>query len=118
VVLTADAVTAAISALRLPGAPQSRTRISYFSEFQVLLAAGAERHILGELEAAVDAVERRQRRGEHQPHEERGAPALLQILVEDVRRVREEVAAEVFCQLGLRELGQVLGELRRGCFAR
>ena len=39
----------------------------------------------------VDAVRRRERRGEHEPGLERGRAAALQVLVQDVRRVREEV---------------------------
>ena len=51
-------------------------------------------HVLAALEAGVDAVARRQRRGEDEPRLERRAAALLQVRVEDVGRVGEEVRPE------------------------
>src|SRR5207245_2858142 len=62
---------------------------------QVFLASRAQRRVLTELEAAVHAIERRQRPGEQQPDQECGAAALLQVLVQDVGRIHEQVAAEV-----------------------
>src|SRR5207244_3158213 len=61
----------------------------------VLLAAWLDRNVLDELEAGVDPVQRRQRRGEHQPNPERGPTALDEVLVENIRRIREEVLAIV-----------------------
>ena len=98
----------AISAVHVAGRVPVADADLVLLRVQVLLAARLDRHVLAELEAAVDAVERRQRRGEHEPHAERGPAARLQVLVQDVRRVREEVRPEVLRHLGLRELGQVL----------
>ena len=80
----------------------------------VLLDAGA-RDVLEELVGgAVDAVARRQRGGEDEPLHERRAPAPLQMLGQDVGRVGPEVGPEVFAQLALRQLAQILGELPLG----
>ena len=58
---------------------------------EVLLAARPHRHVLAGLVARVDPVARRERRGEHEPGLERGPAALLEVLVQDVRRVRPHV---------------------------
>ena len=71
-----------MSALMLPAAFQSRARIWYFSESRYSSLPCAHRHVLDQLEAAVDAVERRQRRREQQPDAERRTPAVTEILVE------------------------------------
>ena len=64
---------------------------SYFSEFEVLLAPLTDRYVLQCLVAGVDPVARRQRRRQHEPRLEGRAAALLQVLVQDVRRVRPHV---------------------------
>ena len=51
----------------------------------------AQRHVLAVLVPGVDPVARRERAGEHEPRLERRPAALLQVAVEDVRRVDEEV---------------------------
>ena len=62
---------------------------------EVLLAAGLARHVLEQLEGrAVDAVVRRQRRREHAAARmNAGAAAVLQVLVQDVGRIRPDVRA-------------------------
>ena len=52
------------------------------------------------LVAGVDAVARRQRRREHEPRLERRPAAALEVLVEDVRRVGEEVRPEELGSVG------------------
>ena len=66
---------------------------------EVLLAARPHRDVLEVLVAGVHPVARRQRRGEHEPRLERRPPAALEVLVEDVGRVREEVRPEELRQL-------------------
>src|SRR5690606_22159771 len=81
-----------------------------FLGVQILLAAGLARRVLHELErGAVDAVARAERRRERRARHERRAPAGLQILVQDVRRVRPEVRPEVVARAG--ELREVVREL-------
>ena len=96
----------------------SRTRIWYFSESRYSSLPGLHRHVLGQLEAAVDAVARAERRRQHQPHLERRASAVLQVLVQDVGRIGEQIRTHVLAHVGLRQLGEVLGQLRAACFAR
>ena len=62
---------------------------------EVFLAAVCDGDVLEVLVAGVDPVRGRERRREHEPQLEGGPAALLQVLVEDVRRVREEVRAVV-----------------------
>ena len=83
----------------------------------VLLAPRLHGHILAELEAAVDPVQREQCRREQQPHAERFAAAVLQVLVQDVRRVREQVPAHVL-RRGPDEVRHQLDELRTGVLPR
>ena len=80
---------------RLPGGVPVADLQLVLLGVQVLLGARRERRVLGQLVAAVDAVERRERGRQHQAHPEGGPPAVLQRLVQDVRRVRPQVAAEV-----------------------
>ena len=57
---------------------------------EVVLGAGT-RDVLHQLERRpVDAPVARERRGEHEPREERRLPAVLEMLGQDVRRVRPE----------------------------
>ena len=58
---------------------------------EVLLAPRRHRHVLEVLVAGVDPVRGRERRGQHEPRLERRRATLLEVLVEDVRRVDEEV---------------------------
>ena len=81
---------------------------------EIFLAAARHRPVLAQLEAAVNAIGRAQRRRQHQPDLE-GRPApTLQILGQDVRRIDEEIGAQVLAHVGLRELGEILGDLRLG----
>ena len=73
------------------GPSSARRFTSYFSESRYSSEPGAHRHVLERLEAGVDAVARRERRGQHEPRLERGRPAELQVLVQDVGRVHERV---------------------------
>ena len=77
---------------------------------EVLLAAGVERRRFATFVAGVDAVARRERRGEHEPRLERGLAAYLQVGAEDVRGVDEEVRPRVLRHRSA-ELLQVLGQL-------
>src|SRR5690606_39891403 len=55
---------------------------------EVLLTARLSRPVLDELECRpVDAVARRERRGEHEPAHEGRTPAVLEVLVDNFRRV-------------------------------
>ena len=84
---------------------------------QIFLAAG-HRPALAQFESAVDAVGRAERRRQDQADPERRRTALLQIGVQDVRRVGEEIRAEELRHLGAGELGEVLGRAPRSCSAR
>ena len=91
----ADRGSAARAAAR--GCPRGRgptARSWYFSESRYSSEPGAHRHVLLQLERRpVDAPARRQRRGEDGTADERGAAAVLQLLGEDVGRVRPRVRA-------------------------
>src|SRR6185312_15196457 len=63
---------------------------------QVFLAPRPERDVFGELESAVNAVQRRQRTGKQETNPERRASAELQVLVQNVGRVGEEIGPQVF----------------------
>ncbi len=78
---------------------------------QVFFATRLNRHVLEQLEAAVDAVHRRQRCREEESNPECVGPSRHQIFIQNVGRVDEQVAAEVFAHRGLRELGQILTQL-------
>ena len=77
---------------------------------QVLLAARFDRRVLEALEAGVDAVGRRERRGEDEARLEGRRAALDQVLGEDVRGVGEEVGPAVVGGL-VGEVVDVLGQL-------
>ena len=78
---------------------------------EILLAPGAHRGALEQLEPAVDPVERGQRAGEQEADPEGRRAALLQELVENVRRVGEEVPPEIVHHFRSGQLGGVLGQL-------
>ncbi len=84
-----------------------------FLAVEILFGAGLARRAFEELERrAVDPVVGRQRRGKHEPRHERRAPAVLQILGQDVRRVRPAIGAEVIAPGAVREFGEIGDELR------
>ncbi len=82
--------SAVMYGLMLPGLFQSRVLISYFSEFEILFAAG-NRLVLEQFEAVVDAVVARQRRGEREARLEHPRLAALQVPGKDIRRADEEI---------------------------
>ena len=102
-----------ISASRLPGAVKSRGRSSYFSELRYSSLPCLHRDVLEQLVPAVNAVERRQRRGEQQPNAKRRPAAVLEILVEDVGRVREEIRPVVLEDVRRAELRHPVAQLVR-----
>src|SRR5688500_4197984 len=76
---------------------------------EVLLAARlARRALLQLVRRAIDAVVRRQRRGQHRAHDERRPAAVLQRLVQDVGGVGPAVGPEILPRVGGSELGEVL----------
>src|SRR6202034_994686 len=77
---------------------------------QVFLAARPHRDVLAQLETGVNAPRRGQHRGQHGPDLERGQPAVLQVVVQDVRGVGEEVGPHVG-RRGPGQLPRVLGQL-------
>ena len=77
---------------------------------QVLLRA-RDGGVLAELVAAVDPVDGREGRRQHEPHPERGRPRLLEDRRQDVGRVREEVPAEVLRHLAACQLREVVDQL-------
>ena len=96
----------------LPGRSQSQALISYFSSRDIPPCPARRR--LAQLEAAIDAPERRSVAASTARMLEAGATAGLQEHRVDVRRVDEEVRPHVLARLVLGELGQVLGELGLG----
>ena len=42
---------------------------------------------------------------------ERGTPPFLEMEGQNIGRVGEKIAAKIFAHLGLRELGEILGQL-------
>ena len=72
-----------------------------------------QRHILAELEAAVDPVEREECTREQQARAERRPPAVDEIFTQNVGRVGEQIAAEVVDHWRLRELLEVLPQVPR-----
>ena len=82
---------------------------------EILLGAGPDRFVLLQFErGTVDPVARAEGRSEDEPSHERGLSTVLQILVEDVRRVGPQVRTEEVPDRRLRELAEVLGELMFG----
>ena len=78
---------------------------------EILFAPWFDRHVLGELESAVDAVARAERGGQNQTHLKRWTTTVLQVLMQDIRRIREQIGAEVFANVRLGELLEVFGDL-------
>src|SRR5439155_26383957 len=70
------------------------------------------RAILTELEAAVDPVARAERCREEQARLERRPPALLEIRVKNVGRIREQVRPQVLANVRRSELRKVVEDLR------
>ena len=85
----------------------------YFSESRYSSLPGAQRGVLAQLVAGVDAPGRRERRGEHRPHLEGGAAAVLEVGVQDVGGVDEEVGPHVGGRV-TGQLREVLGQLLLG----
>src|SRR5262245_9269483 len=111
-VFAADAVQQRDQRLEAPGGVQVPMANLVLLRVPVILRA-RERVADAELEGrTVDPVAAHQRGGEDQPDLERRAAARLEVLVQDVGRVREEVRSHVLADRGLRELGEVLGQLR------
>jgi hypothetical protein len=82
---------------------------------QVLLVPGSRRAVLRELEdGPVDAVVRGERRGQHEPGEERGAPAGLELTGKDVGGVRPQVGPEEIAHRRLAQLAEVGHDLVLG----
>ena len=86
----------------------------------VFLAAGvllalAEPLRFAQLESGVHAPAGRERGRQHRAHLE-GRAAVIEVVRVDVRRVGEQVAAEVLAHLSLGQLGEVVAQLR-GCLA-
>ena len=79
---------------------------------RVFLRARSGGPVLGQLEPAVHAVARAQRRRQQQPRLERALAAVLQVRVQDVGRVDEQVRTQVLARLGLGQLGEVVADLR------
>src|SRR6266576_686450 len=78
-------------------------------------SAGLARAVLAQLEGrTVHAVARSERRGKEEARGERVAAAVLQVLGEDVRRVRPQVRAHELDDRRAGDLAQVLRELPRG----
>ena len=77
-----------------------------------ILFLALDRRVDAKLERRpVDTVIRREGRRHHCAHSERRPSPVLQMLGEDVGRVRPEVRTEKFCRLGLRKFGQIFLEL-------
>src|SRR6267142_623991 len=71
--------------------------------------------MLAEFEGgAIDAVGGAKRSSQHQAYEKGWAATVLQILRENIRRVRPQVRAEIFTDIGLRQLGEVACEFLLG----
>ena len=84
-----------------------------FLGVEVLLSAG-DRRRLAQFEAAIDAVVAAERRRQHQPRAEAGAPARLEEQRIDVGRVDEEVRPHRVAAFGGRQLDQVVGQFLLG----
>ena len=117
-VLAANRVDARDHFGKAPGLIEAADANLVFLGIQVLLAAFTHRHVLAQLEAAVDAVAGAQRRRQHEARLERRRSASLQVLVQDVGGVREEVRPHVLADLGLRQLGEVVHQSPLSCCAR
>ncbi len=79
---------------------------------EVLLAPGRDRRVLAELERRpVDPVRRGEGGRQHEAQLERRMAAVLQELVQDVRRVRPHVRAEVLADRAAGQLREVVHQL-------
>ena len=95
--LAADLVDARDQLLDVPGPIPVPVPELVLLRVGVLLGAG-HRLRLAQLEAAVDAVARAERRRQQQPRLERRTAAVLQVGVQDVGRVREQVRPQVLAR--------------------
>jgi len=107
---TGESIKQWTNVLGLGTSPITRTQLVLL-RIQVLLAAGLGVQVLEQLEAGVHAVGRRERCREHRADRERARATVHEVLVEDVRRIGEEVRAKIFLHLALRQFGEILGQL-------
>src|ERR1700735_3008428 len=106
-IYAADQRRQAVGALDVPHANLILFRI------QVFLAARPQRLILAELESrAVDSVIRTKCRRQNQPGHERRPAAMLEVVVENVGRIRPQIGTKKFIYASLRQFGEILGELK------
>src|SRR5580765_338500 len=100
----------AINSFRLSALSRSQCLISYFSELKYSSLTGFE-----QLERrSVNPVAGSQCRRQNQADHEGWAAAELQILGQNIRRVRPQVGAKVLAHFGLRELLKILRDLGLG----
>ena len=101
-----DQIAQALGAIEVPRPDLILLRV------EILFAAGFARRILEELECRpVDPVIRAQRRGEQEPRTERGSAVVLQVLRQDVGRVRPHVGPEIVLPGSAGKLVEVLHQL-------
>src|SRR5262245_22010308 len=99
----------ALTLLQVPRADLVLFRI------EVFLTAFGARTMLAEFEGgAIDAIEGTECGGQHQACEKGRSATVLQILRENIRRVRPQVRAEILPGLSLRQLGEVACDLLLG----
>ena len=110
--LTPDLVDAPDQFLYVPRRVPVADPDLVFLRIEILLGAWAHREVLAELVSAVDPVAGGKRRRQDQANFERRTPAMLQVFVQDVRRVREEVRPHVFADLGPGELREVIAQFQ------
>ncbi len=101
-VLAADRVHARDELVDVAGLVPSPSAGSGTSPSRRTPRCPANRAAFAQLEAAVDAVARAERRREHEPRLERRPTAVLQVRVQDVGRVREQVRPEILAHVGRR----------------
>ena len=108
-------LTRPINCRRLSGRSMSQCLDLVLLRVQVLFPARSQRTVFAQLEGRpVDAIAGTQGGRQDEARDEGRAPAELQVLRQDIRRVGPEVRAEELAHLGLRQLGQVLGQLPLG----
>src|SRR5687768_739511 len=84
-----------------------------FFRMQILLASHFPGHALSQFKCGtVDAVARTERRRQDEARHECGPAAVLELLSQNIRRIGPEVRAKVFANVRLRQLSEVLRELR------